>query len=129
MDYLQPENSLEIPRGSNVSYDLWVDTPATGEDDPLDGIYQLEGAQIILTVKRFVEDDEPLFFKSTNDQSIVITSPLEGKAEVFFERSDTSSLDPGCYWYDVWVRASDGRILQIIPPSPFFVTPTVTAFA
>jgi len=118
---LGSENQIEIVRGSSKTYELEV----LDEDDaPVD----ITGARVVLTVKCSVSDPTPLVQKDSDGgaSQVELTAPREGKAEIKFSPSDTQTMDPGKYTFDVWVVLTSGFRSPVIMPSSFIVQAGVT---
>ena len=118
---LGPENEIEIYRGSSKTYELEV---VDGEDHAVD----LTGARVVFSVKCDLVDPAPLIQKDSQvgAAQIDITHPKEGIAEIKLVPSDTQTMNPGEYIFDVWVVLASGTKGPVILPSPFKVVAGVT---
>lgn len=120
LNYLQPENSLSIVRGTTKTVLLTVrsaDGTATN----------LTGGKLVLTVKEALYDDLPLIQKLTTDPAqAVITKPREGLVEFYFVPADTQGLVPKAYLFDVWFITETGDRYAVVPPTQFLVQAGIT---
>ena len=120
---IQPENSVPIVRGSSKTLLLTV---TDANDRPVD----LTGAKVVMTVKRSLEDRDPLIYKTSDDPNhAVIPNPRDGQAKIYLLPSDTQRLEVRQYIFDVWVILNSGKRYPVVPPSVFDVTAGVTIFA
>lgn len=119
-NYLTPENSVSILRGTTKTLVVTVTNP-DGE------MTNLTGAKLVLTVKRDLWDDLPLLQKlTTNAAQAVITKPREGLVEFYFTPADTQGLPPQDYIFDIWLLPATGERYAIVAPTTFKVLPGVT---
>lgn len=119
----QNDYSIRIYRGASKTVQLTV--------KKIDGTaYDLSGATLILTVKKDLHDQLPLFQKSNKVGGIGVTivSAKGGVVQFSFIPADTHKSDPRHYVYDVWVVDSSFNQYVLIPPSDFEVEPGVTIF-
>ena len=74
------------------------------------------------------EEHDPLIQKDSANGpgEVELTDPTEGKAEIKFSPSDTTTMTVGEYLFDVWVVLASGARSPVILPSPFFVKTGVT---
>ena len=119
-NYLVPENSVSIIRGTTKTLQIAVNNPdATATN--------LTGGKLVLTVKTSLYDDLPLIQKLTTDPAqAVITKPREGLAEFYFEPRDTQGLSPQQYIFDIWFITATGDRYAVVAPTAFIVTAGVT---
>lgn len=117
---LLPENAVTVIRGTSKTLELTV-TDSNGS--PVD----LTGAKVVFTVKARVEDQIPLIQKTSDTLAqVTITSPTEGKAQIYLDAADTQTRDIKKYVFDVWVILSSGKRFAVVPPSVFEVQAGVT---
>jgi hypothetical protein len=117
---LYPENAISIIRGSSKTLKLTV-------TDENDAVVNLTGATIYFSVKVGERDPQPLFQKSSlNPAQAEITTPREGVALIYLQPSDTQSLDPHEYVFDVWTVLANGKRYPVVKPSVFEVKPGVS---
>lgn len=118
---LAAENEIEIIRGSTKTYELEV---VDDHEEPVN----LTGARVVFTVKCSLSDPAPLIQKDSavGVAEVDITEPRLGKAEIKMVPSDTRSLDPGEYIFDVWVVLSSGARNPVVGPATFTVKAGVT---
>ena len=88
--------TITIIRGRAKRYHIGIIEGAESEYTPA------EGDVITLTVKKSVNDDEPLIVKTGQDN--------------LFEPEDTAQLEPDMYVYDVVLQLVNGEPYTIIPP-------------
>lgn len=113
-------NAVDIIQGSSRTLELTV-------VDDADAVIDLTGAKIYMSVKSDLASQYPIIQKvSTNVLECEITTPKGGVAQIYLNPSDTQTLDPDVYMYDVWVVLADGRRYAIIEQSPFTVRQGVT---
>jgi hypothetical protein len=123
MSLLSPANAVVIYRGTSKTLELTV-TDASG--NPVD----LTGSTIYFTVKKCIEEQEVLFQKrSTDPLQIEITQPKAGKAKIYIQPIDTSSLEIRSYKFDVLVVLSSGKRYIVVPPTDLTVQLAVTVLA
>ena len=121
-DFLAAENQINIYQGESATITLKVTDSANKAVDLTDGA-------VIMTVKTSIYDSAPLFQKySTEVTQIAITEPRAGKAEIYISSSDTSTLDPVSYIYDIWVILESGKKHPVIKPSILVIKPSITRF-
>jgi hypothetical protein len=117
---LLPENSVSIIQGTSKTLQVCV---VDIHGKPVD----LTGGQAFLTVKRIIQDPAPLIQKSTrNPAQSIITVPRHGIVQFYFGPSDTQTLDPVDYVFDVWVILASGSRYSVVPPSVFQIIEGVT---
>lgn len=117
---LLPENALVIVRGSSRTLELSVTDENNNRAD-------ITGARVYFSVKVEPFDERPLFQKSSLDSSQAeITTPREGKAQIYIQPADTQYLDPHEYVFDVWLVFPSGRRIPVIKTSVFSVQPAVS---
>jgi len=118
----QPKNTIRIIRGTSKTFELSV----TDEDsEPID----LNGARVIFSVKRALDEKMPLIKKDSQagaSQVAIQTPTKAGKADIYLVPSDTHTLDAGDYLFDVWVILSSGKRYAVIPPSTLTLEAGVT---
>ena len=103
---------VEIVRGRSLTLDISV-------IDVYGNAYELtDGQTLVFGVKRNPDDEELLIRK-------LVTSGTEGIYRVTLVPTDTESLEPGRYEYDVGL--ADGTAYHcVIEPNPFIVKANVT---
>jgi len=109
----QPKNTIRIIRGTSKKFLLTV-TDEAGER------VDLNGARIIMTVKRSLEDEHALIQKDSQKgaaQVEILTPTKGGQANIYLTPSDTHTLDVREYTFDVWAILSSGKRYAVIPPS------------
>jgi hypothetical protein len=124
---LGPENQIEIVRGTSKNFELLV---CDEHGDPVD----LTGSRVIATVKCDIEDINPSIMKDSNvgaaEVEILTQSGDDlGKALIKFVPSDTQTLDPGEYIFDVWVVLTSGARHIVVGPNPFIIKRGVTVLS
>jgi len=118
----QPKNAIRIIRGTSKTYLLSV-TDEEGER------VDLNGARIIFSVKRSLDDEHTLVQKDSQKgtaQVEILTPTKAGQANIYLVPSDTNTLDVRDYVFDVWVILSSGKRYAVIPPSVLEVEAGVT---
>ena len=121
-DVLLPKNAVQIVRGTSKTLQLAV-------TDPQSKPVNLTGATIIMTVKNRVEDQKNIFQKTTADPTQVkITDSFGGIAQIFIQPTDTQFRDVKEYVFDVWVILPSGARYDVIPPTVFELTASVTSW-
>jgi hypothetical protein len=121
MSTVQPENYVSIYRGSSKTLELTV----YGDDgQPID----LTGARIVFSVKADASDRNTLIQKDSaaSAEQAEVYTPRSGIARVYLNPTDTTSLDPSEYVFDVWAVLSSGKRYPVIRPSVFEVLEAVT---
>ena len=126
---LLPDNAIEIYQGSSMSLLLTVKRPS--DDNPNTLVwFDLTGATIYFTVKKYVGDSEALIHKNSLTAAYAeITDARGGLAKVYLSPGDTATLNAGDYEYDAWVVLSSGKRYPVIHKSIFRVLPSVTRLA
>lgn len=104
-----------IYRGNNKLFPITVTQKSDG------AIVDLTGATLTMEVKLKPGDADPALISKT----ATLTDPTNGKAEFELEPSDTSSLDPGLYAYDVVLVTATSKRYTIIGPQDFRVLAVV----
>jgi hypothetical protein len=101
---LLPENGFETYRGERRILAFEVTEPDT--NDPTKEVpTDLTDYKVWFTVKLHPESKEVLFQYTSDDiTEIDIPNPLDGVAIIYIAPADTRSLDPGDYYYDVWIQ-------------------------
>lgn len=119
-NYLTPENSVSITRGTTKTIRVTVTNP--------DGtLTNITGSKLVLTVKEDFYNDLPLIQKLTTDATQgQITKPREGEVEFYFFPSDTHGLAVKNYIFDVWLLTATGERYAVVPPTTLFVSDSVT---
>ncbi len=118
--FLLPANSLSVIRGASKTYQLTV-TDENGAS------INLTGATVYFTVKKTIQDTEPLIQKKSTDiTQINIVSPRAGIAQIFLKPADTATRDVGDYVFDVWVVLTTGKRYPVVPPTTFEIVSGVT---
>jgi hypothetical protein len=101
--------NFEIVRGDTASFTLKIRRGRTVED--------LTGADLFFTMKEEVSDVDAsaVLVKDTDlEGGIVIGSPsTAGQAKLFFYPSDTSSLEPQEYVFDIQLKTTTGNIYTV----------------
>jgi hypothetical protein len=119
-NYLVPENTVSIIRGTNKTIRVTVTNPDTTATN-------LTGGKLVLSVKDGLYQDLPLIQKLTTDAAqAVITKPREGLVEFYFVPADTQGLTPKDYIFDIWLITATGDRYAVVTPTTFTVTPGVT---
>ena len=118
------ENEIEIVRGTSKNFELLVCDDA---GDPVD----LTGARVIATVKCDLHDDKVSIQKDSDVGPAEVeiyaqTGDDLGKALIKFSPSDTQTLDPGDYIFDVWVILSSGARHIVVGPATLTIKRGVT---
>lgn len=118
------ENEIEIYRGTSKNFELTV---CDDSGDPVN----LTGARIIATVKCDVYDDKISIQKDSQVgpaeiEILTQSGDTLGQALIKFVPSDTQTLDPGEYVFDVWVVLSSGARHIVVGPDPFIIKRGVT---
>lgn len=122
-DILLPKNALTVIRGTSKTFRVTVTDPETGKP------FNLTGATLILTVKRRIEDAQPILRKTTEVMAdAVITGPTAGVVEFYLVPADTKNKDIREYVFDVWliVPGAVDKHYAVIPPSIFDLQQGVT---
>jgi len=115
-----PENAVTIIRGTSKTLELVV-TDADGK------VVDLTGAKVVMSVKEFLTDTNPLVQKISDvPVQAQITLPREGKARIYLVPADTQTLAAKQYVFDVWVILSGGKRFAVVLPSTFIVQAGVT---
>lgn len=103
--------TLSIPQGTSVTLQLRVYNPA----GQLQGLSEV-GTTLTMTVKKSVDDPVARITKTASISSGVATFALAP--------GDTDPLDPGLYYYDVWLVDSRGHN-PVVPLSVLRLLPSV----
>lgn len=121
MSVLDPKNALQVIRGTSKTLLLTVADSSTAKP------VNLTGARVIFTVKRRLEDQNPVIQK-TSDYStqVLLTTPTAGQAEIYLTPSDTQTLEVKDYVFDIWVVLASGKRYAVVPPSVFSLKAGVT---
>ena len=86
----------------------------------------LNGARIVVKVKRTHGDASPVILKDSNVVgNVTVTSETGGTATINFKKADPAALAVGQYVYDVWAKLLNGDESVYIDPSPFFIDQSV----
>lgn len=117
--------SFHIVKGTTLTLQLTV-------LDQDGNTVSLASATVYFTVRLQEGDaDPPLISKSSaNPLQIEILTPQtdvskKGRANIYLQPTDTLSLGPDQYRYDVWVTIGTARYC-VIPPSMMEIRPSVT---
>lgn len=113
MDYTRT-----LTRGDTDSFTIKLFTKETSESTPVKRDL-IPGDTVYFTVKRSAGFTDKVFQK-------VITTFVDGNAEVFILHEDTKDLPIRAYEYDIQVTFNDGMIKTVIPTSPFILEKEVT---
>jgi len=98
-------------------------TVTDSSDTPVD----LTSIEIILSVKKRVNDTTYIFQCTDANSGIVKTNATAGEFEIRFKESDTINLSPGDYVYDIQFRdTSNGTVTTVVGPAKFTVIKGVT---
>lgn len=101
---------LEIYRGDTATYQLQVMKKQRKEP--------ISGAKIYFTVKRLESDADNLAVISkdsvSNTTDVFITDALYGVAKIIITPTDTDSLAPGDYFWDVQLQLANGDIKTVL---------------
>lgn len=120
MSLLLYENAVTVYRGSSKTLKLTV---TDSDGDAVD----LTGARIVLSAKKDISDRDPVIQKDSQGVGEVeVTSPREGKAEIYLIPEDTQNLDACTYVFDVWVVLASGERYPVIRSSELVVESGVT---
>lgn len=118
---LLPENSVSFRRGVSKTFKLAVVDLC---DKPVD----ITGSTIYMTVKREAQDPTPLITKiSTNSAQALIFDAKGGIAKIFIDPTDTQTLEPGLYAFDVWVVLPTGKRYCVVEESVLELLRNVTS--
>jgi len=127
---LLPKNALEVIQGESKTIRLSVTQPdPTGVKKRIP--FPLTGGVVYMTIKKALEDREPLIQKvSTEPTQAQITNDLGGVAEFYLTPADTHTMDLGDYFFDIWVKFTsgpyNGKRYPVVRPSTFRLVPGVT---
>lgn len=113
MDYTRT-----LTRGDTDSFTIEVYNQETSESTPVKRDL-IPGDIVYFTVKRSADLTEKTFQK-------VITTFVNGNAEVFILHEDTKDLPIRAYVYDIQITFADGMVKTPIPASPFILEKEVT---
>ena len=124
-------NSLEVYRGQSDSLQIGI---VRDEEDPnckckpSEVAQDLTGATVYFTVRLRIGDTETVIKKtSVNILEIQIQTPAtNGIATIYINPEDTSLLNSGTYYFDVWVKLAGGKQYPVIEPSEFIIKEPVT---
>lgn len=98
MFIIQPDNRIQLTKGDTATMLV--------EAYDLDNIkYEFKESDIITLRVKETQNSESTSINKTADKDHIIT----------FSPSDTSSLTPGLYVYDVQVKTEEGNVYTIIP--------------
>ncbi len=105
-------NVIEMVRGDTQTFSIWIEDSS--------GIVPLvTGDKVYFTVKKSADLIKKEF-------QAVVTTFSNGKGTIKIIPSDTKSLLPGRYVYDVQVTFKNGDVKTIIPESGFIINKEVT---
>ena len=122
-------SSIEVYQGESKDLELEI---VQDEEQPSGSTIEvpvdLTGAKVCMTVKKNIGDPTPRFFKSSDNilEVEILTPATDGKATIYIVPEDTLNLDPGKYFFDVWVVLSSGKKVPVIEVSEFNVKEPVT---
>lgn len=103
--------SITLVRGTDRTIKVVI-------QDPYGLPVDLTGATGYLTVKHYLDDAAALFTKSTGTAGQgAIAVPKSGVMEFYLLATDTNSLTPGSYVYDVQVVLSTSKRYAVISAS------------
>jgi len=120
-------NELVVVRGQSKKWLLTV----TDEDGVA---YSLESGEVRMSVKKDEKADKAGIYKvSTDTDEIEIVTPQTdegntGKAYIYLKPADTIALEPGDYWYDVWVKNAAGDWSPVVKKARFTIEWSITVF-
>ena len=101
---------LEIYRGDTATYQLQVMKKQRKEP--------ITGAKIYFTVKKLEADPDNLAVIAkdsvSNATDIAITNALYGVAKIIITPTDTDSITPGNYVWDVQLRLANGDVKTVL---------------
>lgn len=117
----QPKNAVQVIRGTSKTFELTV-------TDESGGVVNLTGSRVIMTVKRELIDRAPVIQKDSavGPAQVELSEPKAGKAKIYFDPSDTQTLDVREYLFDVWVVLASGKRYAVVPPSVLEIVAGVT---
>lgn len=115
---------LTILRGSSKTLLLTV-------RDKGKNLVNLTDAKIFFTIKRTIDDTDPLVRKTSANASEAVllaqSGATLGQAQIFLTPTDTIGVDPARdYVYDVWVELVSGKRYPVIKPSALDMRRAVT---
>lgn len=114
---------LQIVRGVTLTLVLTV-------RDSNKALVDLTGSTIHFSVKKDINSASPVVHKNSGVALEAEIDPDQvtnkGKGKFFLSPSDTSSLPPGNYVYDVWVVLAGGERHAVIKPSTLILKRAVT---
>jgi len=110
-----------IVKGTNLSMIRGDSEKISVSCTKADGILEplVLGDKIYFTVKNTVYETNKIFQK-------IITTFIDGKADIEIKPLDTKDLKFTVYKYDVQLTRADGTVITIIPASDFTINPEVT---
>lgn len=91
---------LEVVRGNNITWEMTVKNI---EDE---SVPDITGATITFSVKEKKTDSSTLFTRTTGGSGIVLNDPTNGKFRLSLIPSNTSSLTPKTYFFDIEMSLS-----------------------
>lgn len=107
-------NKIKIVRGTTNIFNITI-------NDESGAVYELtDGDKIVFGVKRDPDDTEFVLLKTAS----FVES--EGVYSVTLAPEDTIDLKCVDYFYDVSLQSGD-NFFNVIEPSPFTITPNITA--
>ena len=110
MLYLLSDKTIKLTRGDTARFAVSIVNGVTDDDYILAALDEL-----VLTVKRSVKDEIPLFQKNITGSNVFHIEPV-----------DTAELTFGKYKYDIQLNKENGDVHTIVEPSCFEVLPEVT---
>jgi len=118
-------HDIDHVRGEDAVYRITV------TDDDGDTV-DLSSAVIYFRVKTALSASTLSISKSSaTSTEINVLSPQstttnKGRADIYVDQADTSTLSAGTYYYDVWVTDSSGDDTAVIKPSKFRIERAIT---
>lgn len=122
-------NLIEVYKGASKEIELEIKKPDEDVDgNSIESDFDLTGCTLYFSVRKSLNDPRSLIGKTSDDSDqIEILEPLvEGGAIIYLDYTDTNLMEPGKYFFDVWVKKPDGKRFPVIEPSEFVILPAVT---
>ncbi len=124
-------NTILVYKGASKDVDLKIVKDIKDPNgNPFEVPFDLTGCSLFFTVRKTLQDPKYIIYKTTNDSSQIAVSndPTTGDAIVFIGFIDTELLEPGLYYFDVWVQEPSGKRYPVVEPSEFMVLSASTHF-
>lgn len=122
-------NSISIYKAQSKDIELDITKPSQDIDgNPIDVPFDLTGCTLVFQVRAQPGDAKLLISKtSASSAQILFQTPYTiGKAYIYIDFTDTKFMEPGKYYFDVWVIRPNTKRYPVIENSEFIIKQPVS---